>query len=251
VTFTPRRCTVALVVAGALAIEVAARTGVVDPLTLIPASDMARGLVRQMVDPTFLSDHLLPTFLAVASSFVLAAVAGVGLGVAMWRSDVLRAILDPYLTTYYAVPVFALYPLFLVLWGSGLAPIIVVGVLSSFVIIAVQTAAGLRNTPSVYFKVARSLRLPARDVVRHVAIPAALPAIFAGLRLGLTYCVIMVVATQFILATRGLGWVISDAYERFDLPTMYGGVLIVATLSLGLISLLRRVERRISHEGPG
>jgi NitT/TauT family transport system permease protein len=189
--------------------------------------------------------------LAVASSFVLAAVAGVGLGVAMWRSDVLRAILDPYLTTYYAVPVFALYPLFLVLWGSGLAPIIVVGVLSSFVIIAVQTAAGLRNTPSVYFKVARSLRLPARDVVRHVAIPAALPAIFAGLRLGLTYCVIMVVATQFILATRGLGWVISDAYERFDLPTMYGGVLIVATLSLGLISLLRRVERRISHEGPG
>ena len=250
-TLPPRRCSVALIVVGALVIEVAARIGVVDPLTLIPTSEMARGLVRQMVDPSFLSDHLLPTVLAVGASFVLAVVAGVGLGVAMWRSDVLHAILDPYLTTYYAIPVFALYPLFLVLWGSGLAPIIVVGALSSFVIIAVQTAAGLRNTPSVYFKVARSLRLPARDVVHHVAIPAALPAIFAGLRLGLTYCVIMVVATQFILATRGLGWVISDAYERFDLPTMYGGVIIVAALSLGLISLLRRVERRISHEGPG
>jgi NitT/TauT family transport system permease protein len=247
VSFPPRRCSVAIVVGGMVVVEVAARTGLVDPLTLIPTSDMARGLGRQLVDPAFLSGHLLTTFLAIAISFVLAAVAGVGLGVAMWRSRFLHAVLDPYLTTYYAVPVFALYPLFLVLWGSGLAPIVVVGVLSSFVIIAVQTAAGLRNTPPVYFKVARSLRLPAKDVVRHVAIPAALPAVFAGLRLGLTYCVIMVVATQFILATRGLGWVISDAYERFDLPAMYGGVIIVAALSLGLISLLRRLERRISH----
>lgn len=250
-TFPPRRCSIALVLGGALVVEVAARAGFVDPLTLIPATDMVRGMGRQLVDPTFLSDHLLPTFLAVAASFVLAAIGGVVLGVVMWRSRLLHAVLDPYLTTYYAIPVFALYPLFLVLLGSGLAPIVVVGVLSSFVIIAVQTAAGLRNTPSIYFKVAKSLRLPTKDVVRHVAIPAALPAVFAGLRLGFIYCVIMVVATQFILATRGLGWVISDAYERFDLPTMYGGVIIVASLSLGITSLLRRIERQISHEGPG
>jgi NitT/TauT family transport system permease protein len=251
VRFPPRRCSIALVVGGALAVEVAARAELVDPLTLIPTTDMVRGLGRQLTDPTFLSEHLLPTVVAIAASFGLAALAGIGLGVVMWRSRLLHAVLDPYLTTYYAVPVFALYPLFLVLLGAGLAPIVVIGVLASFVIIAVQTAAGLRNTPSVYFKVARSLRLPARHVVRHVAIPAALPAVFAGLRLGLTYCVIMVVATQFILATRGLGWIISDAYERFDLPTMYGGVIIVASLSLGIISLLRRLERRISHEGPG
>jgi len=204
-----------------------------------------------LVNPSFLSRHLLPTIAAVAASFVLAAVVGVALGILMWRSRLVEAVLDPYVTTYYAIPVFALYPLFLVLFGAGLAPIVVVGVLSSFVIIAVQTAAGLRNTPSVYFKVARSFRVTARDVVRHVAIPATLPALFAGLRLGLTYCIIMVVATQFILATRGLGWVIADAYERFDLPTMYGGVIMVATVSLGIISLLRWVERRISQPDPG
>jgi NitT/TauT family transport system permease protein len=202
--FPPRRCSVAIVVAGALALEVAARTGLVDRLTLVPASEMVRGLGRQLVDPAFLSDHRLPTCLAIAISFVLAAVAGVALGVAMWRSRLLHGVLDPYLTTYYAIPVFALYPLFLVLWGPGLVPIVVVGVLSSFVIVAVQTAAGLRNTPPIYFKVAKSLRLAPKDVIRHVAIPAALPAVFAGLRLGLNYCVIMVVATQFILATRGL-----------------------------------------------
>jgi NitT/TauT family transport system permease protein len=250
VRIPPRLCSVALVGAGAVAIEVLARTGVADPLTVIPTSDMVKGVGRQLTDGVFLAEHLLPTFLAVAASFALATVAGVGLGVAMWRSRWLHAVLDPYLTTYYAIPVFALYPLFLVLWGSGVVPIIVVGVLSSFVIIAVQTTAGLRNIPPVYFKVATSLRLPAKAAVRHVAVPAALPAIFAGLRLGLTYCVIMVVATQFILATRGLGWVISEAYERFDLPTMYGGVLIVAALSLGLVSLLRHLERRISHDSP-
>lgn len=241
----------ALVLGGAVAVEVLARAGMVDPLTVIPTTEMLRGFVRQLVNPSFLSRHLLPTIAAVAASFVLAAVVGVALGILMWRSRLVEAVLDPYVTTYYAIPVFALYPLFLVLFGAGLAPIVVVGVLSSFVIIAVQTAAGLRNTPSVYFKVARSFRVTARDVVRHVAIPAALPALFAGLRLGLTYCIIMVVATQFILATRGLGWVIADAYERFDLPTMYGGVIMVATVSLGIISLLRSVERRISQPDPG
>jgi NitT/TauT family transport system permease protein len=251
VSFPPRRCSVALLLGVAVAVEIAARAGLVDPLTLIPTTEMLQGLGRQLVDRAFLSQHLLPTFFAIAASFVLAAVAGVSLGVLMWRSRLLHAVFDPYLTTYYAIPVFALYPLFLVLFGPGLVPIVVVGVLSSFVIIAVQTAAGLRNTPSIYFKVARSLRLPAKAVVRHVAIPAALPAVFAGLRLGLTYCIIMVVATQFILATRGLGWVIADAYERFDLPAMYGGVIMVAGLSLGIISLLRWLERRISHEGPG
>jgi NitT/TauT family transport system permease protein len=250
VTFPPRRCALALLLGGAVAVEVVARAGLVDPLTLIPTTEMVRGFGRQLVNPTFLSDHLLPTVAAVAVSFGLAAVVGVSLGILLWRSRFLEAVLDPYLTTYYAIPIFALYPLFLVLFGAGPAPIVAVGVLSSFVIIAVQTAAGLRNTPSVYFKVARSLRLPTRDVVRHVAIPAALPAVFAGLRLGLTYCVIMVVATQFILATRGLGWVIADAYERFDLPTMYGGVIMVATLSLGIISLLRSLERRVSHGSP-
>lgn len=239
----------ALLLGGAVAIEVVARAGLVDPLTLIPTTEMLQGFGRQLVNPTFLSRHLLPTFAAVAASFILAAVVGVSLGILMWRSRFLEAVLDPYLTTYYAIPVFALYPLFLVLFGAGLAPIVVIGVLSSFVIIAVQTAAGLRNTPSIYFKVARSLRLPPRDVVRHVAIPAALPAVFAGLRLGLTYAIIMVVATQFILATAGLGWVIADAYERFDLPTMYGGVIMVATVSLGIISLLRWLERRISRGG--
>ena len=241
----------ALVLGGAVAVEVLARAGMVDPLTVIPTTEMLRGFVRQLVNPSFLSRHLLPTIAAVAASFVFAAVVGVALGILMWRSRLVEAVLDPYVTTYYAIPVFALYPLFLVLFGAGLAPIVVVGVLSSFVIIAVQTAAGLRNTPSVYFKVARSFRVTARDVVRHVAIPAALPALFAGLRLGLTYCIIMVVATQFILATRGLGWVIADAYERFDLPTMYGGVIMVATVSLGIISLLRSVERRISQPDPG
>ena len=241
----------ALVLGGAVVVEVLARAGMVDPLTVIPTTEMLRGFVRQLVNPSFLSRHLLPTIAAVAASFVLAAVVGVALGILMWRSRLVEAVLDPYVTTYYAIPVFALYPLFLVLFGAGLAPIVVVGVLSSFVIIAVQTAAGLRNTPSVYFKVARSFRVTARNVVRHVAIPAALPALFAGLRLGLTYCIIMVVATQFILATRGLGWVIADAYERFDLPTMYGGVIMVATVSLGIISLLRWVERRISQPDPG
>jgi NitT/TauT family transport system permease protein len=251
VRFPPRRCSIALVLGAAGAIEIAARAGMVDPLTVIPTSEMLEGFGRQLTDPTFLAQHLVPTVAAVVASFALAALIGVGLGVVMWRSRFLHAVLDPYLTTYYAVPVFALYPLFLVLFGSGLTPIVVVGVLASFVIIAVQTAAGLRSTPAVYYKVARSLRLRPRDVVRHVAIPAALPAVFAGLRLGLTYCVIIVVATQFILATRGLGWVIADAYERFDLPAMYGGVIMVAGLSLGLIALLRRLERRISQDGPG
>lgn len=249
--FPPRWCSVAIVLGVAGAVEFVARAGLVDPLTVIPTSEMLWGLGRQLTDPAFLSHHLVPTIVAVVTSFVLAAVVGVGLGVLMWRSGLLHAVLDPYLTIYYAIPVFALYPLFLVLFGSGPAPIVIVGVLASFVIIAVQTAAGLRNTPAVYYKVARSLRLRPREVVRHVAIPAALPAVFAGLRLGLTYCVIIVVATQFILATRGLGWVIADAYERFDLPAMYGGVIMVAGLSLGLIALLRWLERRIGQDRLG
>ena len=223
---------------GALAtiavLEFAPRLGLVDSYSLVPLSDMSVRAFTLLGDSRFLLEDLLPSLTAITASFVLAAVSGILIGLLIWTVPAAQKILDPWLATYYAIPTFALYPLLVVLMGVGMAPIIFLGTLFAVVAMISSTVDGLRSIPKSVLKLAEVLQMGAVQRTFKVLLPAALPQINVGLRLALSYSLIMVLASEFVLSTSGLGHFISNAYNDFAITDMYAGVLLVFVLALGV-----------------
>ncbi len=236
-------------------LEAIARAGLVRPSVLVPITQML-GRLGEMIatgsipSPYFrragtpsLVYHLASTLQEVGVSFALAAAVGVSLGTLLWRVRVLFEILSPYLVAYYAIPVFALYPLFILAFGAGILPIVLIGFLFGVVVIIVNTAIGLRRVDGeVYPRVGRSLNLSRAQMLREIYLPAASPFLFTGLKLGFTYSLIGVVAAEFIVSTRGLGHIIDRSYRNFETANMYAGIWLILVLALAANATLSRLE---------
>lgn len=230
-------------------LEVAPRVGLVDSYSLVPLSTMVSRAAQLLVDPAFVLDDLAPSLIAIATSFVLAAVLGAAIGLLVWAVPAVRHSLDPWLATYYAIPTFALYPLLVVVMGVGIAPIVLLGTLFAVVAMISATADGLDSIPRTTLRLMESLQMPRGQRVTKVLIPAALPQISVGLRLALSYSFIMVLASEFVLSTRGLGHFISNAYNDFAISDMYAGVLLVFALALILNVVFARLLTRSVDRG--
>lgn len=225
-------------------VEFAPRFGVVSPTTLIPLSQMVDELATLLTAGT-LTPHVVQTFAAVFGAFALALVVGVSGGVVLWKAESLKQILDPYLLIYYAVPFFAFYPLLIALIGLGIAPILLIAFGFSVVIIVTNTASGLGQIPEAYVLAGRDMNLSGWQLLRHVYFPASVPYVFTGLKLGFVYALIGTIASEFILADSGLGWLIAYNYNNFDVRGMYAAMLFVVVLALVMNGILSYVENRL------
>lgn len=237
---TPRRVaglpspgwTLVFVVGAAVAVELYARSGAVSRLDLIPVSEMAARAVELLGDPGFVVDALLRSVLLICASFAASAVAGVAVAYAMSRWRWVHRAVKPYVNVFYALPIFALYPVMVVMFGTGVVPIILLSTLFSVVIVISNALVGFESTPPIVAKLARSLDMSRARQLRKILLPAALPDILAGLKLGLAYAIIAVLATEFILATTGLGQVVNRAYNNFNTVDMYAGIVFVSVFAL-------------------
>lgn len=223
-----------LVVAGILAVELVTRLGVISEVDLVPVTVMAGRAVALVTDGAFLTGQLLPTLGLIAAGFAAAAVIGIAMGLLLFRSRWWSDALQPYLNIYYAIPTFAVYPVLVVLFGTGPLPILLLATAFGVVVIIANSLIGFRSVPASVDKLARANRLGRRAHLTKVLLPAAVPDIAAGLRLGLVYATIAVLATEFILATRGLGHFISQAYHTFHTVDMYAGILLICVMALAL-----------------
>ncbi|GAA3789722.1 ABC transporter permease [Amycolatopsis tucumanensis] len=237
---TPRRVaglpspawTVVLVIGTIAAVELYARSGAVSRLDLIPVSEMAARAIELLGDREFVVGALLRSVLLICVSFAASAVAGVAVAYAMARSRWMHRAVKPYVNVFYALPVFALYPVMVVMFGTGVLPIVLLATLFSVVIVISHALVGFESTPPIATKLARSLEMTRAQQLRKILLPAALPDILAGLKLGLAYAIIAVLATEFILATTGLGQVVNRAYNNFDTLDMYAGIVFVSVFAL-------------------
>ena len=238
------------VVAGAAGLELAPRLGWVDAYSLVPLSEMAGRAAELLAEGAFWTEALLPSLIGIAASFALAVVGGVLAGLALWRFPTARHAVDPWLTTYYAIPTFALYPLLVVVFGAGTLPIVLLGALFAVVAMISATLDGLDATPRSTLRLAQVLELSGWQRAVKNLLPGALPQLGVGVRLALSYSLIGVLASEFVLSTRGLGHFISDNYNDFAIDDMYAGVLIVFALALavnvGLGSLISRRSKRMA-----
>jgi NitT/TauT family transport system permease protein len=141
-----------------------------------------------------------------------------------------------------------LYPLFLVIFGRGYATTIFVGFLSGVIPVVLKTREGLIGVPPVLLNVGRSLHMGELQMIRRIALPAAAPGIFTGLRLALIYALVNIVGLEFLIDFGGLGRIVSDMYFRYEIPAMYAAILLVVLVSLALLQGLRRLERSLRPE---
>lgn len=247
---TARAWTVVLVALIVAILEFAPRLGLIDSFSLPPLSSMVTRAGLLLVDPEFLSGDLIISLTAVALSFVIASVGGVMIGLVLWRFPVARRMVEPWLATYYAIPTFALFPLLVVMLGVGLVPIVALATLLAIVAVITATMDGLDSTPRTVLRLGESLRLSPLRRAAKILLPAAVQQINVGLRLALSYSLIGVLASEFVLSTSGLGHFISNAYNSFAIVNMYAGILIVFLLAL-LVNmvfgaLLTKRTKRIS-----
>jgi NitT/TauT family transport system permease protein len=193
------------------------------------------------------TDPMVQTFSTIGSAFLIAVALGIVLGAAVHALPRLRRAIDPVLASYYSVPTFVFYPLLVAMLGLNMTPLVVLGVLSAAPAMVIATLAGLDGVPPVLRRVARVQRLGPVQTLRLVVLPAALPALFGGIKLALSYALIGVIAGEFILSGSGLGYAISFAYQSFDNRTMYGLMLFVLLVAVGANGLLYVWEGRLAR----
>ncbi|MBD0355262.1 MAG: ABC transporter permease subunit, partial [Rubrobacteraceae bacterium] len=176
----------AVIIAAIAALEVVPRVGLGDAITLIPLSKIVPEFFELLADGE-LTPHLLSSGGAFILSFLLAGAVGVPLGYLLWRYELIKRTLDPYLTTYYAIPIFAFYPLLLAVFGFNILPIVAISWAWAVVAVVLNTAIGFGEVPRVLIKVGQSMNLSRWQILSRIFFPAAVPYIFTGLKLGMVY----------------------------------------------------------------
>lgn len=245
-----------LVVVGLLLWELAARsaeTVFFPPPTRIVAtlvSTWLGGPVTQL----FLSDlavaHLLPSLGRLAGAWASAVVIGVAAGIALGRSRVALDYLGPLFAFCRAIPPPVLVPVFIVLLDLG-TPMqlatIVFGVVWPILLNAID---GARSVHRTQHDTAAAFRVSRQQWVTEVVLPAALPKIFAGLRISLSIGLILMVISELVGATNGIGYQLSQSRSTFDYPNMWAIVVLLGILGYVFNAVLLRVEHRVLRWQP-
>jgi NitT/TauT family transport system permease protein len=228
------------------AFEVACRLKLIPRTVVLPPSEMATSLWRILQTGEHTTD-ILSTLQNVAISAALAVTVGFAIGVILHALPRLRATVEPLLASYYAVPTFMFYPVFIVVFGVSARAIIAIAVLLSIVAMIASTLTGLDRIPRVLRKTALVYRMntPTRAVL--IDFPAAAPHLFTGIKLTFAYAFIGVIASEFILSGQGIGYAIAYAYNNFDNRTMYGLMLLVILVATIANTALDTVDRRLQN----
>ncbi|HEY3544750.1 MAG TPA: ABC transporter permease [Propionicimonas sp.] len=215
------------------------------PFILPGPLTVAQRFVRAWADGT-MWPHFTTTVVEVLLGFAIGATLAVVTGVLLARSRLAERLLSPYLVAAQATPVLALAPLIALWFGTGLPSKLVITTLIVFFPVAVATMVGLRSVDPRLLEMARSFRATSAQVVRRVEIPAALPAILGGMRVGITLAVIGAIIGEWAGGDQGLGVLINISRgSLFDIPLMFATLATLALLGVALYLVMVLIERRL------
>lgn len=235
-----------IIVFGALAaLEALCRLNVVDRFTIIPPSEMLVALLRLTAQASWFWPDVGYTLVNLLAAVIISVVGGFLLGLLVHALPRVRRVLDPLFTSYYAVPTFVLYPLVIVVFGIGPLSLIVMGALFGIVAMIVTTVTAIDRIPPVVMKLSRVSRLDPIRATLLLKLPAAAPHLMTGIRLAVAYCVIGIIASEFILATAGIGRRVALAYNDFDNQTMYALLVLILGFSVAVNALLGVAEQAL------
>ena len=225
-----------------IAIEVLIRAGFINNYIVPTPIQVAAAFERIIVDEDIGSRFLL-TFTEAFTAGAMITVVGVLAGVLLYRFDLLRRATETWIAALASAPTVLMYPLFLVIFGRSAWTIIMMGFVAGLPPVILKTIEGLVTTRRVLVDVGRSFNLSRRQLFTKILLPAALPTIFVGVRLGLIFTLINVVGVEFLINFGGLGQLINDLAERYDLPGTYAAIFFVILVSVCFFVVIERLER--------
>jgi NitT/TauT family transport system permease protein len=212
------------------------------PTTIIasfPALITEEGLLQRFVQ-TFIE-----AFIAASLAMVVGTPLGWWLHSKRWAG---RAY-ESWVATFAAAPLVLIYPLFLVIFGRNAGTIIAMSFLTALPAIVLKTKEGLDGIKRVFIAVGHSFRLTQAQIFWKIMLPAAVPTICNGVRLGLIYALISVVGIEFLINYGGLGELIDDLAERWEIAMEFGAIFFVVLVSMCFFYITEKLERWVRHIG--
>jgi NitT/TauT family transport system permease protein len=182
------------------------------------------------------------TFAEAAAGFLLSVVVGIPLGVAIVYSRMLDRVLYPLLVASQSIPKVALAPIFVVWFGFGLLPKVLIAFSIAFFAIVVNTVVGMKRTPVEMIHLMRSLGASRRQIFLRVRLPVAAPYIFAGIKISATFAVVGAIVGEFIAASSGLGYLQLVANNNFQIPLLFGILVLLSVMGGALYGLVVLLE---------
>ena len=192
-----------------------------------------------------LTNHTVVTVVETIYGFVIGSAAGIVAGLTLARFATLDAIFDPFLNVLNSLPRVALAPLFILWFGIDQQSKVALAVSLVFFILVVNTRAGVRTVPEEFIIIARSLGAGERQMFTKVILPGAVPAIFAGLRLGAVYSLIGVVVGEMIAARAGLGQQLTYYSGTFNTAGVFAVLVILGAIAAILNAAMVAIETRL------
>lgn len=225
-----------------LAVELLIQIGVINRFIVPPPSDVIGSFGRVIVEENVFGRFLL-TLSECLIAGVLLTVVGVGGGVLMHRFKLLQQACETWVAAMASAPIVLMYPLFLVIFGRSMWTMIMMGFVAALPPVILKTLEGLSSTRKVLVNVGRSFNLTPSQQFWKILFPAALPTIFVGIRLGLIFALINIVGVEFLINFGGLGQLINELAERYDLPGTYAAICFVILVSILFFMTLEKIER--------
>lgn len=222
--------------------EAIARSGLVFS-SVVPSSFAIFGAVARLLSDASFYWNLEFTLIEVGISLALGTIAGIAIGLMLGASRFAAKAFEPYVHYLAPTPKIVFLPILLVLFGVGPGSKIAMGTLSCFFPMALSVASGVRGIDPVLLRVGRSFNLTLLQTVRKIYLPALVPPIATGLKLGTGVAIIGCLLAEIKMSNRGLGFLIMQYYAQFKIPSMYATLVIAFALAAAGNSLIARFLR--------
>ncbi len=224
--------------------EGAVRLGWLDYRFFPPPSTVLTYFVRLLFSGE-LWNHLSISLLRILAGFALGTLPAVILGLLMGWFRLFHALFDPLVAATYPVPKIALLPLFLIWFGLGETTKIATIAVAVFFVVLITTVNGVRQIDPVLIEAGQSYGARGWRLFQKVILPATLPAIFTGLRLGLGVALLVIVGAEFVASNRGIGYLIWISWSTLAVNKMYVGLITISLLGLLSTWGLEQLRRRL------
>ena len=216
------------------------------PAFILPSPEAVAARFLEGWQDGTIARHAYWTLVEIGVGFAIGAGAGVPVGYLLARSPLAERLVSPYLVAAQATPILALAPLLALWFGTGLESKVVICALIVFFPVVVSTMVGIRAVDFGFVELGRSLRATRGQILTKLEIPAALPQILGGMRIGATLAVIGAIVGEWAGGDRGLGVLINLARgSLFDTPLLFATLLTIALIGVALYGLVRLAELRL------
>jgi len=238
----PKITSLGVLVVLCLIMEILAAMGITSPSIIAAPSEVIQSLGR-LVNEDALAHAVLITLLQALAATLAAISVGLPLGYILFRYELLGNAYRGWLAAMFSAPLVLLYPIFLVVIGRNYGTTVMMGFITGMIPIAIYACEALQAVPRTLLNVGKSFHLNRRQQFLLIQLPAAVPAAFTGLRLGLIYALVNVIGIEFLIDFGGLGRLVSAMFFRYDVPGMYAAIVFIILISLVLLTALKRIEK--------